>query len=465
MRMKSLIYILSVLCALQLMACGASRHIEKQADIAKEANENIINDSILTSAHVGISVYNATDNKYLYNYQGDKYFIPASNTKIFTCYAAMKYLGDSLVGLRYKETDSSVIAFGTGDPSLLHPDFKNQPVFNFLSRQQKKIVLSLDHFQDENYGQGWSWDDYNDDYMVERNSLPIYGNIVTFHLESAANTPTGPHYAFKTVPTFFQKDIHFSADSEHIVFRGTYAGYSPRFILIKRAFSDNDFLIYPAGRAFSDVAIPFSTKKDISIKNLLEDTLHKMVSIGEESLFFQQYQSIPIHSQPTDSLLKIMMHRSDNFYAEQSLLMVSNEKLGVMNDKKIIDTLLSTDLKDLPQHPQWVDGSGLSRYNLFTPQDFVFMLNKMRNDFIWNRITTIFSTGGDGTLGNYYKGLKGKIFAKTGSLSNNIALSGYLITQKNKTIIFSVLVGNFMSSSTEVRKAVERFLTTVQQEN
>ena len=53
----------------------------------------------LQTAHIGISIFDPAANKYLYNYQGDKYFVPASNTKLPTCYAAMKYLGDSLVGL------------------------------------------------------------------------------------------------------------------------------------------------------------------------------------------------------------------------------------------------------------------------------------------------------------------------------------------------------------------------------
>ena len=61
-----------------------------------------------------------------------------------------------------------------------------------------------------------------------------------------------------------------------------------------------------------------------------------------------------------------------------------------MNDEKIIDTLLKTDFKDLPQKPRWVDGSGLSRYNLFTPQDFVAILNKMKNEFGMERIKVIF---------------------------------------------------------------------------
>jgi len=111
------------------------------------------------------------------------------------------------------------------------------------------------------------------------------------------------------------------------------------------------------------------------------------------------------------------MHRSDNFFAEQALLMASNEYLGVMSDNKIIDTLLKTHFKDLPQKPRWVDGSGLSRYNLFTPQDFVVILNKLKNEFGMERIQAIFPTGNEGTLTNYYKDLTGKLFAKTGTLS------------------------------------------------
>ena len=156
-----------------------------------------------------------------------------------------------------------------------------------------------------------------------------------------------------------------------------------------------------------------------------------------------------------------MMHRSDNFFAEQTLLMVSNQILGVMNDDKIIDTLLKTDFKDLPQKPNWADGSGLSRYNLFSPQDFVFVLNKMRNEFEWKRITTIFSTGGSGTLSARYKNLEGKIYAKTGTLSNNLALSGYVITNKGKTLIFAILVGNHTAAGVDIRNAMEQFLTGI----
>ena len=146
---------------------------------------------------------------------------------------------------------------------------------------------------------------------------------------------------------------------------------------------------------------------------------------------------------------------------EQSLLMVSNERLGFMNDAKIIDTLLKTDLSDLPQKPKWVDGSGLSRYNLFSPQDFVGILTKMKNEFSWKRITTILETGGTGTISSYYKNYAGRIYAKTGSLSNHIALSGYILTRKGKQLIFSVLVNAHQTSAANIRKGIDKFITAV----
>jgi serine-type D-Ala-D-Ala carboxypeptidase/endopeptidase (penicillin-binding protein 4) len=71
----------------------ASCSVSKQ--ISKTAQTDIFSNKELSTAHIGISIFDPATNQYLYNHQGDKYFIPASNTKIPTCYAAMKYLGDS----------------------------------------------------------------------------------------------------------------------------------------------------------------------------------------------------------------------------------------------------------------------------------------------------------------------------------------------------------------------------------
>src|SRR5882672_5355621 len=66
-----------------LLSCN----VQKQ--IGHLATTDILNNAALQSAHIGISVYDPASNKYLYNYQGDKYFVPASNTKLFSLYAGM----------------------------------------------------------------------------------------------------------------------------------------------------------------------------------------------------------------------------------------------------------------------------------------------------------------------------------------------------------------------------------------
>jgi len=114
-------------------------NVKSENAIEKAAQQFLLNDSNLAAAHLGISIYDPAAKKYLYNYQGDKYFIPASNTKLLTCYAAMKYLGDSLVGLRVQKfSDSSFFIQATADPTFLHPDFKTQPVLDFLQKNSSR---------------------------------------------------------------------------------------------------------------------------------------------------------------------------------------------------------------------------------------------------------------------------------------------------------------------------------------
>jgi len=204
--------------------------------------------------------------------------------------------------------------------------------------------------------------------------------------------------------------------------------------------------------------VPFVTRGLESAVELLRDTVSQNIFITHSPFTIDHSLFTVLRSRPVDSLFHPMMYRSDNFFAEQTLLMVSNEKLGVMNDEKIVDTLLKTDLKELPQKPGWADGSGLSRFNLFTPQDFTWLLNKMKNEFGLERMKHILPTGGQGTLGSRYKQDSSFIYAKTGSLSGVAALSGYLITQKNHLLIFSVLVNNYSASGSQVRDAVAKFI-------
>ena len=446
--MKKNFYQLYIFCAFLL--AGSACSLQKKIDTAAKAN--LINTQELKSAHIGISIYEPGRNRYWYSYQSDKFFIPASNTKIFSCYAGMKYLGDSLPGLRYAENDKDLFIQPTGDPSLLHPDFANQPVIRFL--QQKKarnILIDGNNWQENAWGMGWAWDDYNDDYMAERSALPVYGNTIKFVQTQTSETieelASKPQTTIFTQPEINWK-LNFNADTGMARFS------------VKRNLHENIFTLTEGKEKQKELNIPFATNGLSSALELLKDTIGKEIAIaGAMAVAGVKFSTLL--SQPADAVLQPMMHRSDNFFAEQILLMVSNQLLHTMNDEKIIDTLLKTDLKGLPQRPNWVDGSGLSRYNLFTPQDFVWLLSRMKTEFDWKRLSTIFPTGNTGTLTNYYTADSGYIYAKTGSLSGVIALSGFLVTKKNKSLVFSVLVNNHQTTGRAARRAVEKFLQSI----
>ncbi len=420
--------LLSLLCLLLLNACSVG------SKIRRDAQQQVLQQPVMAPAHVGISIMDAATGEYLYNYQGDKYFVPASNTKLFTCYAALRYLGDSLIALRYVDKGKGVVEVeGNADPTFLLSEYAFQPAYLFL-KQQNKILLSSTNWKEPALGAGWAWDDYTSDYMPERSVLPIYGNLAQFQKNTAG---------IATIPTGILPAQLIPADGK---------------FFITRSLGSDSFYTVPANKPFQQSTMPFRVGTADHLAKLLADTLHTTV---ESTLFrLERWPDVvTIKSQPTDSVLSTMMHRSDNFFAEQLLLMVSNERFAVMNTKMVIDSLLNNDVSFLPQKPKWVDGSGLSRYNLFTPQDFIAVLQAMKAGFDWKRITAILPTGNEGTLSGLYTNYAGRIYAKTGTLSNHVALSGYLLTRKGKTLIFSVLVNAHQRSASEVRKTIEKFLT------
>lgn len=147
---------------------------------------------------------------------------------------------------------------------------------------------------------------------------------------------------------------------------------------VDRAMDKNEFVLHEGKETNANLIVPFVTNGLTAAIELMQDTLHKTLSIADESMLklASNKASRLITSQSTDSLLKDMMDRSDNFFADMCIQMVSQTRLQKMDESAMIAEILKTDLADLPQKPRWVDGSGLSRYNLFSPQDMIWILQK-----------------------------------------------------------------------------------------
>lgn len=444
----SLRILLALLCFTSLFASCTWRQ-----KVARSVQTRFLGDSLLQNAHAGIAFYDPQKGSYLFRHQADKFFVPASNVKIVTCYAAMKLLGDSLAGIEWTETDTSIVLHPTGDPTLLHPDYSLQPVADFMRNSPKPLYLDLSTWKTTSLGSGWSWGDYNEYYMPERSPLPVYGNVVKWYQTAGAKErPTHPG---DTVDVFVysEPEVDWQVDFTPPSASGAFH--------VQRDRDANRYRI-TEGRERSAVReVPFVTGTADAALELLDDTLGRRVGLLTSNI--NPAAKAPssrqvLHSRPTDSMLRPLMLRSDNFFAEQSLLMAGRKLTGVLDESEATSAIGKALFANLPQPPRWADGSGLSRYNLFTPMDMVWILDRMRSEFGMERVKGLFPTAGLGTLRSYSAVLKGSLHAKTGTLSGVVSLSGYLKTRKGRTLVFSILINNHRRQSQELRSLIERLL-------
>ena len=127
----------------------------------------------------GFALYDPDKEATILESNADKYYTPASNTKIFTLYAASQILGDSIPGLKYETRNDSLFFWGTGDPTLLFPYISDtSQIIDFLKSRKEKLIYCPGNFDDDAFGAGWAWSDYYYSYQTEKTPLPIYGNYV-----------------------------------------------------------------------------------------------------------------------------------------------------------------------------------------------------------------------------------------------------------------------------------------------
>lgn len=401
--------------------------------VGRDLEKRIQESPVFSNGLTGFTLLDPETGRIVADVNGDKCFIPASNTKILTLTACLHVLGDSLPAIQTQryvldaEEDRAVLLVrGTGDPTLLHPKFQAWPsAFHFLKNSAEAIQVYPRQGHIERFGPGWAWDDYEAAYQPERSAIPLYGNVV-----QVAQTSTG----YTVEPPFF---------TDHFI---PVLGWTGK---PKRPEFENRWVLSPHNPTARTLVLPF-TQVDLGL--LLTDTLDKPV----EALTGWEYEYVPNNWQthygtPIDTVLRRMMHQSDNFIAEQLLLVCAGQRFDVLRSDTLIRWMLDSVLTDLPQRPRWVDGSGLSRYNLISPRDLAEVLRRLWAEQPHERLLDWFPAGGrDGTLAEWYAGAGGRpyVFAKTGGMSGVHCLSGYVQTHSGKTLIFSFMHNNFVGPST-----------------
>ncbi|MBP1839269.1 D-alanyl-D-alanine carboxypeptidase [Formosa algae] len=399
----------------------------KSAKISKTITKTV-SSNFYDNQFTGIMIIDPETADTVYQYQAEKYFIPASNTKIATLFSALTLLKDSVPAFYYQKKADTLVIQGIGNPTFLHPYFKDSTALRW-AKNYKHVKIIESSFADDKFGPGWAWEDYDTYYSPERTAFPMYGNVAS--ISNSSQLEVSPKYFKDSV---FQKTKK-----------------------ISRAYNTNIFYYDTTKTRAVEIPIVFDS---LTSQNLWKHILPGKISFSKSR--FTEEPNIA-YSIPSDSLYKRMMYESDNFLAEQMLIMASSNITDTLNTALVRNYMLDNYLTDLKQKPRWVDGSGLSRYNLFSPLSFVQILSKLYATIPRERLLNFFPVGGgSGTLKSWYGGNpEPYIYAKSGTVGNNYCLSGFLLTKSGKILIFSFMNNHYKTPTAENKTRMQQIFEYV----
>ena len=394
----------------------------------KRLKKEINKITVFKNSFVGIHLISVEKKKVIASINSNNYMTPASNTKLLTFLGAIQIF-NKLPALEYAIESDSIYHFrSTGYPLLFHPLYNDEVLGDFFkSKKLLKYHLPLELTKPQ--GAGWSWDDYNYYYASEISTFPIYGNSI-----QAVYNEKG----VKIKPDF--EIIEANIESNLIRDR-----FTNTFEYNINNWKINDTLYRP-----------FRTSDNLFVK-LLSKELGVKVDIGYKNDKLKWKQLFTNYEK---HLYKALLQESDNGIAESLLLMISKKQKNVFNTKTAIEELNEKWKTWLPDKLEWVDGSGVSRYNMFTPKTIVAVLDQIYETLEFNEIKEIFPKSYESGTLTAYKDLK-NVYAKTGTLRHNHNLSGYLISDSGNKYIFSFMVNHFTSSSGEIKKGISELLNWI----
>lgn len=163
-------------------------------------------------------------------------------------------------------------------------------------------------------------------------------------------------------------------------------------------------------------------------------------------------------SPPLANIIKLMNKPSDNWIAELLFKTIGAEVMGEpgtwAKGRDAVNEFLEEITGEPPAH-RFVDGSGLSRYNLLNAELLTQLLGYMYHNFelMPEYLASLPIAGVDGTLGNRMQGMSAEkvLRAKTGTLSGVSALAGYAFTADGEVFAFGILISHYVGSAISAR--------------
>lgn len=428
-----------------------------------------------TNSHIGICVVSADNGEYLYRENEQKNFIPASTQKLFTTSAALDFLGKDfryctrlyLDGIVDKNGEyvGNIIIRGSGDPTWSeYFNTNTQVIFDkWITKLDSLGIVSIkgniigddSYFDNEYYAPGWMWDDMAYPFSAQVSALSSGDNKIDFVILPGA-------IAGEPARIMMKQDNRFLRVINSVI---TVNSSEPAEVVpIKNYGSDVIELrgkIPISGKSERDpfmlsVTIDNPTQYTVNLfKQVVESHRIKVrgaaltIDNWNERINYTQLEPLCEYFSPTLlQISNVINKQSHNLCAESILKTLGKETSGVGSfakgveyvKKYLVKNAINTDDMTI------VDGSGLSRLNLCSPQKQTQLLWAiLRSDKKGEFQSTLAVPGEIGTMRTRTVGTQAekRLKAKTGTMNSVSTLAGYVTTRDGETFCFSIMMNNF----------------------
>ncbi len=422
----------------------------------------------------GIVVQSLNGTEKLYNRDGDRLFIPASNMKLVTTAVALRHLGaatrlkTSVYQLPSTGSLPNLLVVGRGDPSLTTTGLQSiaQQLKQRGMLQIGQISFDDGYFRGEQINSDWEWGDLSTDYAPAINSLMLNQNALSLTLSpSTIGTPLKYSWADGGWNSWQVDNQTLTAAANQDSSVNAIAVFGKPVLRLTGRLAKN--------AEATRIDLPVVNPAESFIGGLRRSLSQEQITIGGTRLVLgQSVANLPeiasINSPTIGELVREANQKSNNIYAE--VLLKSIGRTHPQHNTSGEDTtslgiaLVKQRLTELGVNPQSYrinDGSGLSRHNLVAPMALIQLLSGMATTPDGKLFRDSLPVGGvSGTLRNRLKGTpaQGIVFAKTGSMSSTITLSGYLNPPKYSPLVFSIMLNQHDTSTSKMSKVIDEIV-------
>jgi D-alanyl-D-alanine carboxypeptidase/D-alanyl-D-alanine-endopeptidase (penicillin-binding protein 4) len=477
----------TVLAASILVQAGcATRAVEPPVRTLASAIDSITTQPPLHRTSWGILVQDAETGRVLYSQNAEKHFIPASNTKLVIGVTALgkfgpdyRYRTPLLLGGRSGDSAAVLVVVGTGDPTWsarFHSDVATPldsmaaMVSGTAVRAIRTLVVDVSKFRDDLVNPTWEVSDLPGIYAPPVDAVAAADG--TFDLIVGGGAYAGDRaYARVAAPLVQPLSVDLLTDT---------AGAQPSLRIDYSARRDTIYITGTTGAGAVDTVTRAVTQPARTVGRALADLLrHRGVSVDTVHVVRDSAEAAGLRAGATvvaewvsptmRDIVAVILRPSQNWVAEQVLKSLGAEfagdgswRGGTMVEEEYIYGVAGVDSGAVNLR----DASGMSAQNLLSPEATIAMLLHARSQ-PWSDAfrDALAAPGLEGsTLNSRLPSLNGRVFGKTGTISNVNSLSGYLVGRGGRDIVFAIMTNGSGLPAGIVRNAIDDIVLAVARE-